>query len=99
MGEVPRNLRRAANNEKSFTLNFFEREVKRVEYVQRRAEVRAKDAAHKDDGGAAEDGAIPTGDKAADDDEKLEVGFKAMELAFKEEMGIVDEAAADAPAA
>ena len=33
--EVPRNLRRAANNEKQFAANFFMREEKRVEYLQR----------------------------------------------------------------
>ena len=38
--EVPRILRRAANNEKTFTITFFEREVKRVEYGQRRIEQR-----------------------------------------------------------
>lgn len=34
--EVPRILRRAGNNEKTFTLTFFDREVKRVAYGQRR---------------------------------------------------------------
>ena len=33
------------------------------------------------------------------DDEKLEMAFQAMELAFKEEMGIVDEGEAPAEAA
>ena len=100
--EVPRNLRRAANNEKGFTLNFFEREVKRVEYVQRRATARAKDADPTAEGGAEGGGAaepVATGDKAAEDDEKLEIAFKAMELAFKEEMGIVDPEPADEAAA
>jgi len=100
--EVPRLLRRAANNEKSFTLNFFEREVKRVEYVQRRATVRSGDADPTAEGGAEGGGAaepVATGDKAAEDDEKLEIAFKAMELAFKEEMGIVDPEPPDEAAA
>merc|ERR1719316_2022061 len=41
--EVPRNLRRAANNEKHFAGNFFAREEKRVEYVQRRIEQRKEE--------------------------------------------------------
>ena len=107
--EVPRTLRRAQNNEKGFTLNFFEREHKRVEYVMRRAEVRAGDGGGAPKTEGAEEGAEePTGGGGAKappagagtgtaviepDDEKLEMAFQAMELAFKEEMGIVDEGA------
>ena len=101
--EVPRNLRRAANNEKAFTQNFFEREVKRVAYQARRGEVRAEEAVEKDSAKAqaeAEEAAQATGDgeKGADDDERLEDAFLAMEIAFKAEMGIVDEVAAPAEA-
>merc|ERR1711988_1569459 len=45
--EVPRILRRAANNEKTFTITFFEREVKRVEYGQRRVEQRKEELQQK----------------------------------------------------
>ena len=41
------------------------------------------------------DGAVSAAEKEAEEDEKLEMAFKAMEIAFKEEMGIVDD---DAPA-
>jgi len=87
--EVPRNLRRAANNEKSFTLNFFEREVKRVNYVQQREVVRKEQAAA--DAAKASEISLDKGEEdKTGDDEKLEKAFRAMEEKFKEEMGIVD---------
>lgn len=68
------------------------------EYVQNRAEARTVEVEEK----AAAEGAVPPSDgavsaaeKEAEEDEKLEMAFKAMEIAFKEEMGIVDD---DAPA-
>ena len=96
--EVPRNLRRAANNEKAITLAFFEREVKRVEYaVQRFAERTAEAAAETAVDGAAEPAAdAATGATAkgaggdAFSDEKLEALFRSMEAKFKAEMGLVD---------
>ena len=104
--EVPRNLRRAANNEKAITLAFFEREVKRVEYaVQRFAERTAEAAAEVAVDGAAEPAADAAAGGAADastgatakgaggdafSDEKLEALFRSMEAKFKAEMGLVD---------
>jgi len=82
-------LRRAANNEKSFTLNFFEREVKRVNYVQQREVVRKEQAAA--DAAKASEISLDKGEEdKTGDDEKLEKAFRAMEEKFKEEMGIVD---------
>merc|ERR1740117_2689341 len=46
--EVPRNLRRAASNEKAFTQNFFEREMKRVDYQAQRGVVRSEEAVEKE---------------------------------------------------
>ena len=102
--EVPRNLRRAASNEKAFTQNFFERELKRVDYQARRSVVRAQEAVEKEAANAeaeVHEAAQATGDAegVSAEDEKLEAAFKAMELAFKEEMGIVDEGEAPAEAA
>ena len=102
--EVPRNLRRAASNEKAFTQNFFERELKRVDYQARRSVVRAQEAVEKEAANAeaeVHEAAQATGDAegVSAEDEKLEDAFKAMELAFKEEMGIVDEGEAPAEAA
>ena len=102
--EVPRNLRRAASNEKAFTQNFFEREMKRVDYQAQRGVVRTEEAVEKEVAKAAaevEEAAQATGDAEGltGEDEKLEDEFKAMELAFKEEMGIVDEVEAPAEAA
>ena len=102
--EVPRNLRRAASNEKAFTQNFFERELKRVDYQARRSVVRAQEAVEKEAAKAEAEvyeAAQATGDAegVSAEDEKLEDAFKAMELAFKEEMGIVDEGEAPAEAA
>ena len=102
--EVPRNLRRAASNEKAFTQNFFERELKRVDYQARRSVVRAQEAVEKEAANAeaeVHEVAQATGDAegVSAEDEKLEDAFKAMELAFKEEMGIVDEGEAPAEAA
>jgi len=93
--EVPRNLRRAVNNEKGFTLNFFEREQKRVAYVEQRAVERkeaaeaAKQAAEKASSGEApqETGAT----EAADSDEKYEKAFRDMEEKFKQQMAISTE--------
>ena len=99
--EVPCNLRRAANNERAFTQNFFEREVKRVAYQARRGGVRTEEAAEKESSKAQADvdeaqATGAEGENEADDDERLELAFQAMELAFKAEMGIVDEVAAPA---
>jgi len=102
--EVPRNLRRAASNEKAFTQNFFEREMKRVDYQAQRGVVRSEEAVEKEAAKAqaeVDEAAQATGDAEGltGEDEKLEDEFKAMELAFKEEMGIVDEVEAPAEAA
>jgi len=87
--EVPRILRRAANNEKTFTLTFFEREVKRVEYGQRRVEERKEEMQNKaDKGGGGDDAGEGGDDKAAKEEELLELTFRAMEETFKEEMGL-----------
>ena len=90
--EVPRNLRRAASNEKQFAANFFAREEKRVEYVQRRIEARKEEGA-----GGGE--AVPTGAAAEPkegeptDEEKLEAAFLDLEQKFLEEMGLNVETA------
>merc|ERR1719247_1150077 len=71
--EVPRNLRRAANNEKQFAANFFAREEKRVEYVQRRLEQLKEEGSGGGDeptGASAEAGDGPT------EEEKLEAQFR-----------------------
>ena len=94
--EVPRNLRRPVNNEKQFAQNFFMREEKRVEYVQRRLEQRAEE------GGGGDKAEVPTGEVKEGElsqEEKLEADFLKMEEAFKEEMGLNPApAAADAAA-
>ncbi len=64
--EVPRILRRAANNEKTFTLTFFEREVKRVEYGQRRMEQRKEELQQNADKG----GEDKEGESGADNEAK-----------------------------
>ena len=92
--EVPRNLRRAANNEKQFAANFFAREERRVEYVQRRLEARAAE-------GGKEGGAEPTGAGAEakegelTEEEKLEAVYLETEAKFLEEMELN---VSDAPA-
>ena len=89
--EVPRILRRAANNEKTFTHTFFEREVKRVEYGQRRSEQRKEEHAAKADKADPEaDKGEGAADKAAKE-EMLELTFRAMEETFKDEMGLVEK--------
>ena len=50
-------------------------------------------------GGAGDRGPAGDAEGLTGEDEKLEDEFKAMELAFKEEMGIVDEVEAPAEAA
>ena len=86
--EVPRNLRRAANNEKAFAGNFFAREEKRVEYVQQRSEALAEGG-----GGGAEAGGAPVEVKEGEptEDEKLEAVFREVEAKFLEDMEIVLE--------
>lgn len=83
-GQVPRNLRRAASNEKSFAVNFFSREEKRVEYVRRRLD------AIKEGGGAEGEAAVPPPAEVKEgeptEEEKAEAAFKEMELKFLEEM-------------
>lgn len=93
--EVPRNLRRAANNEKSFALNFFVREEKRVEYMQRRFEMRAEEGVAKKEAEKEAAAAAPPvgkeaeeGAPAAEPEDKLELAFRAMERQFMEEMGL-----------
>ena len=91
--EVPRNLRRAAANEKAFAVNFFEREEKRVEFVERRAaelaEAPGREAPAEATGAPAEP---KEGEATAE--EKLEAIFRATEEKFLEEMGLnVEEAA------
>jgi len=93
--EVPRNLRRAANNEKQFAQNFFVREEKRVEYVQRRAEQRAED---KEEGKAEPTGAAEPKEGELTEEERLEADFRKMEEAFVEEMGLGAQPPAPAPA-
>ena len=91
--EVPRNLRRMANAEKNFTSNFFEREEKRVEYVQQREEQRSADSAKKEAAARAGEGAADAKGEQADtsaDDERLEAAFREVETQFKEDMGISD---------
>uniref|UniRef100_A0A7S2JAQ3 WD repeat-containing protein 63 n=1 Tax=Haptolina brevifila TaxID=156173 RepID=A0A7S2JAQ3_9EUKA len=95
--EVPRNLRRAANNEKQFANNFFRREEERVEYVQRRSEQHAED---KESGGGSHE---PTGsaepkEGELTEEERLEADFRKMEEAFVEEMGLGAQPPAPAPA-
>ena len=97
--EVPRNLRRAANNELKFATNFFSREEKRVKYVQRRLEVisELRQAAK----GEAQPVPVPTGDdagKEGEGEDKLELAFRALEETFVEEMGFNVPAEEDAPA-
>ncbi|RKO93616.1 WD40-repeat-containing domain protein, partial [Blyttiomyces helicus] len=46
--EVPRNLTKASKNEKSFVRAFFDREVRRLNYVQERKQLRAKERARFD---------------------------------------------------
>jgi len=91
--EVPRILRRASANEKTFTNTFFEREVKRVEYVQKRVETRKEETAAKKEAAPPEEApsADADADKAAKEDEMLEMTFRAMELQFKEEMGLIEK--------
>jgi len=88
--EVPRILRRAANNEKTFTLTFFEREVKRVEYGQRRMEQRKEELQQKADKGGEDKEGESGADKEAKEEELLELTFRAMEETFKEEMGLAE---------
>ncbi len=84
--EVPRNLRRAVNNEKQFASNFFAREEKRVAYVQRRKEIRAAEKdAPKDEGQPPPKDDAKEGESPED---KLEAAFRAYEETFKEEMGL-----------
>jgi len=84
--EVPRSLRRAANNEKAFATNFFVREVKRVEYVQRMK------AGDEDGGGGENAGQAVVKEEAKEGDptpeEKLEADFMMLEEKFMEEMGL-----------
>ena len=93
--EVPRNLRRAAGNEKAFAANFFVREERRVEYVQRRLAERAEEQAAKKAEKAdlppepttkGEDGKEEPLDPKAVEDLKLEAAFREMEANFKETM-------------
>ena len=83
--EVPRNLRRAANNEKAFAQNFFVREEQRVEYIQRAAE-----SGNAESGDGKADGAPPAEPKEGEPTpaEKLEMEFTALEEVFMEEMGL-----------
>jgi len=90
--EVPRILRRSGNNEKMFTLTFFEREVKRVEYGQRRAEQRKDEQQLLAEKGEPElEKSDSTIDKVAKEEEMLELAFKAKEETFMEEMGLVEK--------
>jgi len=91
--EVPRILRRAANNEKTFTQTFFDREVKRVEYGQRRVEERKAELQSKSEGKGGDDSKdeLSPAEKAAKEEELLELTFRAMEEAFKEEMGLTEK--------
>ena len=89
--EVPRNLRRAATNEKQFAQNFFSREESRVEYMRRAG---AEDA---EGGGEGKSEAPPAEAKEGEPtpEEKLEAEFLALEEKFMEEMGLNQP---DAPA-
>ena len=91
--EVPRNLRRAANNEKQFAQNFFAREESRVEYMQRAG---TEDA---EGGGEGKSEAPPAEPKEGEPtaEEKLEAEFLALEEKFMEEMGL-NEPEGGAPA-
>ena len=87
--EVPRNLRRAAANEKTFAANFFSREEKRVEYVQRRsAEIKESGGGG---GGGEEKKEAPAEVKEgeATEEEKAEAAFLAMEEKFLLDMGLL----------
>lgn len=92
--QVPRTLRRVANTEKSFTLNFFEREVKRVAYEQQREERRREEAETKEAAARGGDGGAPEAPAAEwwTDDDKLEESFLKIEEQFKVDMGIADDA-------
>jgi len=92
--EVPRNLRRAANNEKQFATNFFAREEKRVAYCQRRAEQLAEQGGKADE---ATGGAPPAEGEPTEED-KLEIAFRETEAKFLEEMELNVEPPAPAPA-
>ena len=89
--EVPRLLRRAANNEKMFTYTFFDREVKRVEYVGQRLEVRKEELAAAKEKAQMEEVVNPDEvvDQASKEEEELEMGFRAMEIQFMEDMGLL----------
>ena len=83
--QVPRNLRRAANNEKQFAANFFMREEKRVEYLQR-----GTDGEEGGEGGGEKSDAPMVEAKEGEptQEEKLEAEFLALEEKFMEEMGL-----------
>jgi len=88
--EVPRNLRRAANNEKHFATNFFSRELERVAYVQRRGED------EEPTGGAEGGGSDEPKEGEPTQAEKYEAAFLEMEAKFLEDMelNVVDGAPA-----
>ena len=95
--EVPRNLRRAAANEKAFAHSFFVREERRVEWVEQRMEAVKADKEAARDAKADAPPVATGGDEAKEGEEPeetaLEKEFRAMEETFLAEMGFGDAAA------
>ena len=84
--QIPRNLRRSPANERQFISAFIAREEQRVAYVKRQL---AETAEERQAGKAGGDAPVPVADKGDDDEEdKLELAFRALEETFVEEMGL-----------
>jgi len=90
--DTPRNLWRPLNNEKEVMDSFFEREKLHVDYVRERMEVResekaameAEAEAQESEGGAPKKNA----EELAKEEEKREEEYRAMEQAFRRELGL-----------
>lgn len=100
--EIPRNLWRSHNNEETIMENFFQREVRRVEYSQMRDEVRLKEKeAHEAENTNVVAETSQEDEKRAQRilEEKAEAEYRAMEAAFMEELGVPSaELTSDRPA-
>mmetsp|Transcript_3748 Transcript_3748/g.9465 ORF Transcript_3748/g.9465 Transcript_3748/m.9465 type:complete len:857 (+) Transcript_3748:102-2672(+) len=91
--EIPRNLRRAPATEKAAMAAFFDREVLRVAYVQRRKEQRELEAAEAAANPEAATEAAPVqpgegGEEEDGFDAKLEAEYSVLEASFKAELGL-----------
>ncbi|XP_002740173.1 dynein axonemal intermediate chain 3-like [Saccoglossus kowalevskii] len=92
--EIPWTLRHASTNEVTSVSNYFDREVKRLEFVEERRQFRILDKRRIDADEAARKAAKPQIPDQAEIDMKMKFAFDAyeeMEKKFLEELGLIIE--------